>query len=273
MTTVNDFDPSCQFEFPLGISSAVGGLILYRANVREGCSTPGRPIMKVYNPDLGQVIYFRPLCKSWACPYCARRRATGWRIRAEYGCRVLTTDNQVEFVTVTSHERLSPAASLAVLPKAWVKLHKRVNRAAGAAEYFAVPEQHEDGRWHLHLIVAAPSLLKKRWWKDNARQCGLGYQSDVQEVKSAGGVGGYVTKYLTKMLQVSNLPKGFKRVRLSHGWPQDRKPELPENWYLEVLKNDTPLNHEIETARIRGLTVVMADGLSAWDWLENWAEL
>lgn len=273
MFSVSENDTPVNFDFPLLNSSPGGGLILYRANRRDGCSASGRPELEFFSTELQQVVYFRPPCKSWNCPYCAPRRAWMWRKRAEFGTNVLTTANIIEFVTLTSHERLSPAATLAVLPKAWDKLRKRVNRATGETEYFSVPEQHKDGRWHMHLIVSMPVALKKKWWKDNARSCGLGYQSDVQEVESAGGVGGYVTKYLTKMLQNSNLPTGFRRVRLSHGWPKNPAIGKPESWRCSIVPQDIPLDEKIERQRLAGLTVVMADEVSVWDWLENFAEL
>lgn len=273
MSIVSDKTPDCQFDFPLLDSSPAGGLILYRAIEQEGCPASGRPVLEFFSTELQQVVYFRPPCKSWTCPYCAPRRAWMWRKRAEYGSNVLNAVNIIEFVTLTSHERLSPAATLAVLPKAWINLNRRLKRTAGDTQYFSVPEQHKDGRWHMHLIVSMPIALKKKWWKDNARACGMGYQSDVQEVESAGGVGGYVTKYLTKMLQNSNLPSGFRRVRLSHGWPKNPSVGKPEGWRCSVVQQDIPLNEKIERQRLAGLTVVMADEVSVWDWLENFAEL
>lgn len=276
MSTVIENDLSSQVNSalnPPGILSPEGGLIIYRAFQQEFCFTPGRPVMQAYNPELRQVVFFRPLCKSWKCPYCARRRATAAQIRAVRGVEVLSGTKHVDFVTVTSHERLDPAATLAVLPLAWNKLNRRLKRAAGDAQYFAVPEQHEDGRWHLHAIIAADLSLKKKWWKDNARSCGLGYQSDVKEVTSAGGVGGYVSKYLTKSLEYSNLPKYFKHVRSSHGWPKQPVPEKPAGWTFSMIAKKTPLRDEMRRAIDAGLTVVDADGLSSWSWINDWAAM
>lgn len=270
MSTVSDFDASSQ-GLPLPVfPSPEGGLILYRVFQQDCCQALNRPMLRAVNQTLGQAVYFRPLCKSWNCPYCAPRRAWMWQKRAQYGSDILTTTNNLDFVTVTSHEKLGAAASLAVLPKAWNKLNRRVKRAAESAEYFAVPEQHKDGRWHLHAIITA--RLKKKWWKDNARACGLGYQSDVQEVESAGGVGGYVTKYLTKMLQNSNLPNHFRRVRLSHGWPELPQKEFGD-WEFAKLGELDAVNDEMAYLQKRGFTVVLADGSSSWDWLENMADM
>lgn len=270
MSQGKDFSASRQGLPSPVFPSPEGGLILYRLIVRDGCQAENRPMLRAVNSTLGQAVYFRPLCKSWNCPYCAPRRAWMWRKRAEYGSDVLTTVGGLDFVTVTSHEKLSAAASLAVLPKAWHKLYFRLRRRAETVEYFAVPEQHKSGRWHLHVIVTA--RLKKKWWKDNARACGLGYQSDVQEVADSGGVGNYVTKYLTKTLQNSNLPKGFRRVRLSHGWPSLPGREFGD-WEFAKLGELDAVNDEVAYLQKRGFTVILADGSSSWDWLENMADV
>lgn len=269
MSQGKDFSASRQgLPFPV-FPSPEGGLILYRLIQQDGCQAINRPMLRMINHELGQAVYFRPLCKSWTCPYCAPRRAWMWRKRAEYGSGVLVGTGGLDFVTVTSHEKLDAAASLAVLPHAWNKLNIRIKRAWDSPEYFAVPEQHQDGRWHLHVIVTA--RLKKKWWKDNARACGLGYQSDVQEVGDVGGVGNYVTKYLTKTLQNSNLPKGFRRVRLSRGWPSLPSREFGD-WEFKKLGELDAVNDEIAYLRKTGFTVILADGSSSWDWVENMAD-
>ncbi len=183
---------------------------------------------------------------------------------ARHGTEVLLQRGiHVDFLTVTSHEKLGAAGSRAVLSSAWHKLARRVMHASDTHEYFLVPEQHQDGRWHIHAIITAK--LPKRWWKDNARACGFGYQSDVQEVQSLGGVHFYATKYLTKTLQNSNLPRGFRRVRVSQGWPD--LPELPSptGWIFVMLERDRALSWDVEAYQREGFSVAITDENVAWE--------
>ena len=221
MSTIEPIDDESQSSPASDFMSPAGGLIVYRTIQQnsEICTALNRPFLKAINHSTKQVVLFRPRCKSWRCPGCAKINAQKVVLRAANGSEVMQSRGAVlDFVTVTSHEKLDPAASLAVLPKAWNKLNRRMSREAASHEYLAIPEQHKDGRWHLHAIVTAK--LPKKWWKDNARQCGLGYQSDVQEVRTLGGVAYYVSKYVSKTLENPNLPKNFRRVRASHGWPE-----------------------------------------------------
>lgn len=225
-------------------------------------------MLKWWNDTSQTVLYFLPDCGCWDCAYCARKRSKMWLFAAVNGVKVLQAENRaVDFLTVTSHEKLTADATLAVLNSAWVKLNRRIKRATDDHEYFLIPEQHQNGRWHLHAITTA--RLPKKWWKDNARSCGFGYQSDVQEVGSVGGVAGYVSKYLTKVLQNSNLPKRFKRVRLSQGWPELPEIERPAGWHGVRLPPETSLQSEVDRLTETGWTVVIADEPGAWEWMNG----
>ena len=249
--------------------SPEGGLIVYRKSQQDcGCSAPNRPLIKAVNHASKQCILFHPRCGSWKCPACAQINAQKAILRAVHGSEVLIAQGaKIDFVTVTSHEKLDAAASLAVLPLAWNKLNVRIKRAAQSPEYFAIPEQHKDGRWHLHAMTTA--ALPKKWWKDNARGCGMGYQSDVQEVKSLGGVAYYVAKYQGKMLQNSNLPKNFRRIRHSNGWPELPAMSPLPDWKFMPVPHDIPVQHEVDSYNAQGFTVVLADEQSSWDWIEH----
>lgn len=271
MSTVQQSDGLSQPPESLDFLSPAGGLIVYRVTERNSeCSALNRPLLKAVNHDKKTAVLFHPRCKSWRCPACASINAQKVILRAVHGSEALIAQGaKFDFVTVTSHEKLDPAASLAVLPLAWAKLNRRIKRVAAAPEYFAVPEQHKNGRWHLHAMTTAK--LPKKWWKDNARSCGLGYQSDVQEVKTLGGVAYYVAKYQAKMLQNTNLPLHFRRLRTSQGWPG--LPELPEleGWQFLAVPRDVPVQHETDSYQRLGYTVVLADEKSSWDWIENFA--
>jgi len=246
--------------------SPEGGLILYRISGRETCQTPRRPLLKAIHSGWQEVVYFHPSCGCYSCPACAENLKFRWSLAAQYGVdELLNRHVPVDFLTVTSHEKLNSAGSRAVLAKAWPVLRKRMQRVAADHEYFLVPEQHKDGRWHIHAIVTAN--LKKKWWKDNARECGFGYQSDVKEVQSGGGAGAYVSKYIGKTLQSSNLPKHHRRVRLSRGWPRMPKLPPPDGWEFSTLAQDTSLQWDATQYQNAGFQVVIADPRSAWDWV------
>lgn len=229
----------------------------------DRCPNPHVPLLQAVNHYTKTTLYFRPRCKLWSCPQCAETNKSLWTWRAEHGARTLYNEQQaLSFITVTSHEALSPDGTLAVLPSAWNKLRCRMNRAAPGTQYFLVPEPHKDGRLHLHAIVSCD--LPKRWWKDNARSCGFGYQNDVQEVVSIGGVVGYVSKYMSKMLQFTNFGKGFRRVRKTQKWPA--LPQLAQNddWKIKPLPADMALNDDMRFQGAWGYSATLVDYKTAW---------
>lgn len=152
--------------------------------------------------------------------------ADRWKLRAQIGVRaMLNAGERVDFVTITSHEKLkSFEATEAVWRSAWPVLYNAVKRQKHDLKYFIVPEKHKDGRMHVHIIWNAD--VTKRWLKDNARKRGLGYQADVSHVKDWGNAIRYVTKYLSKGLG-EEMPKRFRRVRVSQNWPDVPPPDTP----------------------------------------------
>jgi len=223
------------------------------------CSNPFVPLLQAVNHTTKTALYYRPRCKLWSCEPCAETNKALWTWRAEHGASSLykAPGGVLSFITVTSHEALSPGGTLAVLPDAWGKLYWRLKRAAPGVQYFMVPEPHKDGRLHLHAIVSCD--LPKRWWKDNARASGFGYQNDVQEVVSVGGVVGYVSKYMSKMLQFTNFQKGFRRVRKSQRWPALPPLALNSDWTIKPLPQDIVLNEAMTFQKMRGYSSTLTD--------------
>ncbi len=81
-----------------------------------------------------------------------------------------------------------------------------------------IPERHQDGRLHAHAIETGH--LTTRWFKDEGRECGLGYIAEEKEVRSPAGAGAYVVKYLTKVLNAEFGLKIFGAcARLAAGQP------------------------------------------------------
>jgi hypothetical protein len=176
----------------------------------------------------------------------------------------------MNFITLTSHERLAASASLRVLPRAWSKLQERLRREA-KGDYLIVPELHKDGRVHLHGLFS--HAVSKRWYKDNARACGLGYQVDLQEIKRDGGVAAYITKYLTKSVLEPQFAKGFRRVRTTRGWPKLPPMEARSGLVFEALERGESVASAVDQARRNGYRVVMAGSKSAWKLLDALAAI
>lgn len=202
-----------------------------------------------------RVFLYRPNCGSWGCPYCAEvnRRVWTWKIAASTEGH-LSAGHEVSFTSVTSHERLRSAGSVEVFKRAWPKLARRAERASPGGEYVLIPEPHQSGRLHAHLLDTWN--LPTRWWKDNARACGLGYQADSEYAKTAGGAARYAAKYIGKGLGAS-WPKGFRRVRVSKGFlmlPEDERGELV-GWSFARLPVDADLSDQLNYWRGLGFSV------------------
>ena len=166
-----------------------------------------------------RALVTRADCDSWSCPECAKRMREYWILRAEIGVRqFITQEIRVDFVTITSHEKLKTfAATEAVWRGAWDRLYKAIKRRAEVFEYIIIPERHKDGRMHVHALWTAN--VGKRWLKDNARKRGLGFMADVTPIETAHSAVKYVTKYVGKDLG-ADAPPHFRRVRVSRNWAE-----------------------------------------------------
>lgn len=195
-------------------------------------------------------------CDSWKCPECKEKLRDKWSLRAEMGVRALIGQGcKVDFVTLTSHERNQTFASgAAVFPHAWGQLSKRLKRQSEVREYFMVAERHKSGALHMHCLWTFG--VSKRWLKDNARECGLGYMADVQEVQTVLAATKYVTKYLTKSLG-DEVPPRFRRVRVSSGWadvPEAHSDQSAYEW--QHIAGNGALNEAYKECERQGLTMV-----------------
>jgi len=201
------------------------------------CTKNNRPYMVGWDSEVEMAYVFRPDCKCWNCAPCAARLRNRWTARAFEGVQAyISAGEEFKFVTLTSHERLvSFNQTLYVWPKAWKKLKDRVNYRVPGWHYILIPEQHRDGRLHVHLIASTD--LGTRWWKDNARASGLGFKAEEEEFKAGraepGRAAAYVTKYLGKQLGVKAWPRYFHHIRTSQHFPD--LPEQPDNPYLNVI--------------------------------------
>jgi len=254
-----------------------GGLFIIRKSDREECETPGRPILRGVNHDQKRAVFFRPACGLWSCPACAKTNRWKLRQRAMMGVEKLALAS-VEageysvpnFLTLTPHEALSASQSISVWPSAWSMLRKRARRAAPGLEYLIVYEVHQSGKLHAHALETAG--LGERWWKDNGRECGLGYMAEEVPIKNAAGAGWYVTKYLTKNSECQGWPKSFHRYSASHGWPKLAELEKPPGWAFTALKPDEQLDLCVHRLEQQGYEVAFRGNKSAWLYVQTQAD-
>lgn len=173
--------------------------------------------------DTKRGLITRADCDSWNCPECALRMKSRWSLRADMGVRLLLDAGAtVDFVTITSHEKLKDfAATERVWRSAWAKLYAALKRKNPDVQYMIIPERHKDGRMHVHALWSAG--VTQKWLKDNARKRGLGYQAKVVHIVEAQRAAAYVVKYIGKDLG-ENVPPHFRRVRVSRGWADIPEP-------------------------------------------------
>jgi len=225
------------------------------------CTTPRRPWLMGVNLQAQRAVAFQPRCKLWSCPACAEINRRLWATRTFHGAAALREKGaHIYFLTITSHETLSPAGTVRVFPDAWKKLRQRAYRMAGKYQYLMVPEKHQNGRMHVHMVETAG--LGTRWWKDNSRECGFGYMVEEEEC-SDGNAAFYVVKYLGKQMS-DNIPwpKRFRRVRVSREWPALPEMERVVGWNWRVLVEK--LDEELERLAQYGFDVRVLDHSQAW---------
>jgi len=199
----------------------------------ERCPAPLEICMVGINHTQKKVIIFHPDCKKWSCPYCSVRNAGEWIHQGIRGSLLLTMQGEeLRMVTITSRASITPNKSLYFFSQNWPRLNQRMKyhgEKLGRAkpEYFLVPERHKSGVLHFHMLTTSP--LKERWYKDNAPSVGFGYMAKAEPLRDALLAATYVSKYLMKSIDFAGWPKGFRRVRVSRGWPMS-KPEKKPGW-------------------------------------------
>ena len=212
-------------------SREAGGLNALKNNPTvSGCENPRRPYMKAADHGKKTVHYIRPPCKLWSCEACALQRKQAWVFIANYGGNHLLSEGlELSFVTLTSHEAVrSLVGGIAVWRDAWKKLSARWRRRSPGSQYFYVGEHKRTYHFHVHLVTSAN--IKTRWYKDNARSCGLGYQAKAVPITETLECGAYMGKYLSKSISYAGWPKYWRRVNTSRMWPKPLTPESELKW-------------------------------------------
>lgn len=172
--------------------------------------------------ESGEVI--RMACDSWNCEQCSRALAWRWAQRVRYGI-ALWPLRDAYFWTLTLPGWVEvPQTGFRILPDMWDRLRREVQRFVPVWQYAAFVECHPHRNLipHFHIISLAPSPYRLN---DLAVHCGFGYKTWERQITSQHAAA-YVTKYSSKQGYV--MPRGFRRIRLSHCWPRLPSPDYDQ---------------------------------------------
>lgn len=233
------------------------------------CETPNRPLLRALSEDRKLVLYFRPRCKSWNCPACAETNKRLWTARIYEGTSyLLQMGASISFTTLTTHEKLSSAQSVKLFSQQWRKLHMRARRATGSAirEYVLIPEKHKSGKLHAHMLDTFS--LDTRWWKDNARACGMGFMAESEFAKTPGGAANYASKYLGKQLNERWI-KNFRRVRKSQHFLNSSGRLVGAEWDIEKLAHEVSLQEDSRSYTLAGYEVKILDYWEVYEAMQD----
>lgn len=176
--------------------------------------------------ELGEVITIA--CDRWACEYCRKANSYRWAERVKYGIDLAQPYDAYMWTLTLPGWVHYASTGFRVLPDLWDKFRREVQTFYQVWDYAAFVECHPVRGFipHFHIISlrAAPYRLK-----DVAKHCGFGYMARERQITSKGAAG-YVTKYCSK--QGFAMPKGFRRVRVSRGWPKLPTPLYDHTVYL-----------------------------------------
>lgn len=115
-----------------------------------------------------------------------------------------------------------------LLPNLWDRFRREIHEYYRAWDYAAFVECHPQRglipHFHIISLKCAPYRLK-----DIAVHSGFGFEARQRQITSKGAAG-YVTKYCSK--QGYAMPRGFRRVRVSRGWPKLPPPDYPYHVYM-----------------------------------------
>lgn len=187
------------------------------------------------NAETKQAVVFMPPCKTWACAECAERNKSRWLHRVMYGVdHYVKQGKDFSFVTMTLGGRYKARDdSIHGWRKVWPRVYDRYRRAFGKQPYVILPECHKNGRVHLHAIIGA--VAGERWYKDNVWGCGGGYMATCEKLRTVQSAGTYAMKYMSKTTALVRWPRKFKRIRVSHYWPNVPAKALDQDVVYTVL--------------------------------------
>lgn len=198
------------------------------------CTKQNTKFLVGVNENEQKTVLTKAACKCWDCETCAARNARTWIACIINGVNKL--ECEWSFLTLTSHKSQRKQKSVDCLRQGWKKFYNRIlaasEKSAKDILFVRVWEQHKDGSFHLHILINV--CFGTRWAKDNAAECGMGYQADWRIVDNAGKVAGYVAKYTLKNASLSrggvSWPKNLRRVEKSRKWPNLPQKQVDLTW-------------------------------------------
>lgn len=133
-------------------------------------------------------------CRSWQCPDCAPKRASGLRRFARDG-------KPTTFITLTVNPDFagSPNERASALANAWRLVVKRARRKwiKAPLEFLAIFEKTKAGEPHLHIVARAP-YIPQRWLSEQLAELIQAPVVDIRAVKGAKAISAYIAKYVSK---------------------------------------------------------------------------
>lgn len=210
--------------------------------------------MRSFNAN-GDVV--RLACDQWKCDHCRKVLSYRWGQRVRYGLALWPDTARLWTLTLPGTIK-SASFAFRILPGCWDNLRKHMQRSVGKWQYAAFVELHPKraGIAHFHIVSLAgcPERLN-----DFAHHAGFGYKATDTEIEGVKA-SYYVSKYTSK--QGAEMPKGFRRVRLSAQWPK-----LPLPTYdveiLPIRKSESLPGYFARIAATAGITTM--DAMARWE--------
>jgi len=224
------------------------------------CRNPKSPYLVGMAKAENKAVVFKGDCDTWECEECQIKKRSQWVARAVLGLMQITSTHQTSvFVTVTTAEWYKePAEAIAAFPRAWNKLYGRLRRSNCDLQYLMTIEFGQKTS-HMHAHFLTNATQNERWYKNNARACGMGFQAKVEPVESDGKAAAYVSKYIGKSLAGQRLPPKFHRVRCSQNWAtlaQLEADELASDCDWLVCNSHTSLWAATEQCQLERRTMI-----------------
>jgi hypothetical protein len=179
------------------------------------CDHPWALSHSFANKETGEVI--RARCNRWDCLHCGPRKVDIWR-------QLVKQAEPVLFLTLTKAGKTVEQAARALTT--FMQALRRGSKGRGKSrigareaypiEYFAVLERHKDferNGFHWHLLIRGvdhipyKEVIKPLWMSATHYNAETGEGAEIahiERIRNARAIG-YVTKYLTKSLTLSEV--------------------------------------------------------------------
>lgn len=186
-------------------------------------------------------------CRRWTCPVCGLAKA--------HRLGLLAGLNWPErFVTLSA-----ASDSVRGAYEALRRLSRLLRKRGYTWEYLAVPERHQNGRYHLHLLQKG-SFIPQRELSNLAERAGMGRVVWIERIKTPdhgmNAAPKYLVKYMTK--DPEKHPPNVNRYAQSRGFWGDGGRKVFERQVWGSAKTEWEMVH-LGSTEIRG-----EDGSILW---------